>query len=77
VQPLAAMQLAEKSGVTYPLLADPQDALSGRGAMPVIQGLPMLLLVAQDGRIVYKAAIEIKSLGQLEDLVHTELGVDL
>jgi thiol-disulfide isomerase/thioredoxin len=77
VQPLAAMKLAEKSGVTYPLLADPQDALSGAGAMPVIQGLPMMVLIDRNGRIAYKAFVEIKSLGQLEDLVRTRLGVDL
>ena len=77
VQPLAAMKLAQKSGVTYPLLADPQDALSGAGAMPVIQGLPMIVLVDQNGRIAYKAFVEIKSVGQLEDLVRTRLGVDL
>ena len=77
VQPVAAMELARDSGVTYPLLADPQDDLSGKGAMPVIQGLPILVLLDRDGRIAYKAFVEIKSVGQLEDLVRSKLGVDL
>ena len=77
VQPLAAMELAQKSGVTYPLLADPQAALSAANPLPVIQGLPMLVLVDQDGRIAYQAFVEVKSLGQLEDLVRSKLGVDL
>ena len=45
--------------------------------MPVIQGLPMLVLLDRDGRIAYKAFVEIKSVGQLEDLVRSKLGVDL
>jgi thiol-disulfide isomerase/thioredoxin len=77
VQPLAAMQLARKSGVTYPLLADPQAALSAASPLPVIHGLPMMVLIDQSGRIAYKKFIAIKSLAQLEDLVRTELGVDL
>ena len=77
VQPLAAMQLAQKSGVTYPLLADPQAALSAASPLPVIKGLPMMVLIDENGRIAYKQFIAIKSLGQLEDLVRTQLGVDL
>ena len=77
VQPLAAMELAKKSGVTYPLLADPQAALSAASPLPVIKGLPMIILVDQNGRIAYQAFVEIKSRGQLEDLVRTKLGVDL
>lgn len=75
VQPYAAMQLAEKSGVTYPLLADPQAALSAASPLPVIKGLPMMILVDRHGRIAYQQFVEIKSLGQLEDLVRSKLGV--
>ena len=77
VQPLAAMELAQKSGVTYPLLADPQAALSAASPLPVIKGLPMMVLLDQNGRIAYQAFVEIKSGSQLEDLVRSKLGVQL
>jgi thiol-disulfide isomerase/thioredoxin len=77
VQPYAAMQLAAQSGVTYPLLADPQGALSAASPLPVIKGLPMMVLVDAQGRVVSVKAVAIRSLGQLEELVRTELGVRL
>lgn len=76
-QPAAALQLAADSGVTYPLLADPQDDLSGAGAFPVIRGLPQSVLVDADGTISYVAVQEIKSVDQLVDLVEEHLGVSL
>jgi len=77
VQPYAAMQLVEQAGVTYPLLADPQASLSGAEPLPVIRGLPVMVLIDRDGRVVSTQAVAIKSLSQLEDLVRTQLGVDL
>jgi thiol-disulfide isomerase/thioredoxin len=77
VQPEAAMQLVQKTGVTYPLLADPQASLNAASPLPVIQGLPLLVLIGDDGRLVKTQAVAIKSLGQLEDIVRTDLGVDL
>jgi thiol-disulfide isomerase/thioredoxin len=77
VQPYAAMQLVQKTGVTYPLLADPQASLNAASPLPVIQGLPLLVLIGDDGRLVKTQAIAIRSLGQLEDIVRTDLGVDL
>jgi thiol-disulfide isomerase/thioredoxin len=75
--PAAALQLAADSGVTYPLLADPQDDLSGAGAFPIIRGLPQSVLVDADGSIAYVAVTEIKSVSQLVDLVEKHLGVTL
>jgi thiol-disulfide isomerase/thioredoxin len=77
VQPLAAMQLVQNTGVTYPLLADPQASLSGAEPLPVIRGLPVMVLIDDDGRVVSTQAVAIRSLGQLEDLVRTKLGVRL
>lgn len=77
VQPYAAMQLVQRTGVTYPLLADPQASLSGAEPLPVIRGLPVMVLIDRDGRVVSTQAVAIKSLGQLEDLVRTQLGVRL
>ena len=64
----AARQLARKSGVTYPLLADPD------GAVRAI-GLPKIMLVDADGTITHEEYVEITSVGQLEDLVSKHLGV--
>lgn len=75
VQPTAALQLVQKTGVTYPLLADPQASLNGADPFPLIRGLPMLALVDRDGKVVHLQAVAIRSLGQLEDLVDQHLGV--
>ncbi|MBB6627645.1 TlpA family protein disulfide reductase [Nocardioides sp. KIGAM211] len=77
VQPGAALDLAATSGVTYPLLADPDDSLSGQGAIPRIGGLPFLAVVDADGTVVHREFVEITSEQQLVDLVNDALGTDL
>lgn len=67
-QPLNALRLAERSGVTYPLVADTQPEIRA-------QGLPRLLLLDEKGDIAYDQYVEITSLEQLEDLVSEHLGV--
>ncbi len=64
----AARQLARRSGVTYPLLTDPD------GVMRAI-GLPKVMLVDADGTIAHEEYVEITSAGQLEALVSRHLGV--
>ena len=64
----AALQLARKSGVTYPLVADPD------GSVRAI-GLPKLMLVDAEGTITHEEYVEITSPAQLEDLVSKHLGV--
>ncbi|MBD8870949.1 TlpA family protein disulfide reductase [Nocardioides donggukensis] len=76
-QPAAALDLVRETGVTYPLLADPQSALSLKDPLPNIQGLPYLALVDEDGVVVHQEFVEVTSLGQLERLVDEHLGVDL
>ncbi|NYG58996.1 thiol-disulfide isomerase/thioredoxin [Nocardioides daedukensis] len=70
-----AMQLAIDSGVTYPLLADPQTELALKDPLPNIRGLPFTVLVDANGKVVHQEYAEIKSLGQLEDMVEKHLGV--
>jgi thiol-disulfide isomerase/thioredoxin len=70
-----ALSLIKKTGVTYPLLADPATDLAGKGAFQRILGLPVLALVDEDGEVVFQEPLEIKSLEQLEDLVEQHLGV--
>lgn len=76
-QPAAALALAKDTGVTYPLLADPQGKLDGATPLPRLAGLPFLALVDADGRVVHREFVEIRSEQQLTDLVHTYLGEDL
>jgi len=67
-QPQWALQLARKSGVTYPLLADPGGKLG-------VRGLPKILMVDAHGKVVYDEYGEISSVRQLEHLVARHLGV--
>ena len=67
-QPAAALLLARRAGVRYPLVADPDRHIRGNA-------LPQLILVDKDGRIAFKEYVEIKSLAQLENLVAKHLGV--
>lgn len=76
-QPGAALDLVDSSGVTYPLLADPQDDLSGAGPLPSLRGIPFLALVDADGRVVHQEFVEITSEDQLVDLANQYLGVTL
>ncbi|WP_243060184.1 TlpA disulfide reductase family protein [Nocardioides sp. SR21] len=75
-QPAAALDLAKKSGVTYPLLADPGGDLNAADPLPVIRGLPYLLFLDEDGELSIEAG-GIESADELVDLVGEHLGVDL
>lgn len=72
----SALELVIETGVTYPLLADPQADVAAVDGMPV-RGLPGLVLLAEDGTVAYRALREIESLDQLEGLVAEHLGVEL
>ncbi len=74
-QPRAALELARDTGVTYPLVADPDSAVAGPPPGLVPRGLPMVVLVDADGRVVHREAREITDVAELEDLVQTHLGV--
>ncbi len=73
-QPEAALELAGDTGVTYPLLADPQSSLDGATPFPRVAGLPFLALVDGSGRVVHREFVEIRSERQLADLVDRYLG---
>ncbi len=76
-QPKQALRLAKETGVTYPLLADPQARLDYQPPFPSLRGLPFLALVDENGKVVHQEFVVIESLGQLEDLVEKHLGVKL
>jgi thiol-disulfide isomerase/thioredoxin len=64
----AARDLASDSGVTYPLVTDPEGKLR-------TQVLPKLILLDADGSVAFEKYVEIKSVAQLEDLVEQHLKV--
>jgi thiol-disulfide isomerase/thioredoxin len=71
-QPGGALQLARDSGVTYPLVADPDGAV--RAAFRA-RGLPGIVLVDGHGRVVDVEYRVVTSYAQLRDLVRRRLGV--
>jgi thiol-disulfide isomerase/thioredoxin len=76
VQPEAALKLVQRSGVTYPLLADPGGDLDRRDGFPPVLGLPYLVFVGADGSLDVQAG-GIDSADELVHLVSQHLGVDL
>jgi thiol-disulfide isomerase/thioredoxin len=73
--PADALEFAQRSGVTYPQLADPAATLIGPFLAPS-DALPIHVFVDADGKIERVAAV-IKSLEQLEQLAEQHLGVTL
>jgi thiol-disulfide isomerase/thioredoxin len=71
-----ALELAYKSGVTYPLLADPQGDLQGAAPFPLKIGMPSFAFVSEDGT-VEMAAGGVDSVDELVELVDRHLGVTL
>ena len=55
-QPGAALELAEKTGVTYPLVADPDGDLDRATRCPTSRGLPITVFVDADGKVVHVEA---------------------
>lgn len=77
VQTEAAMSLVQQTGVTYPLLADPQSQLSGAGPLPVLRGLPFLVILDAEGRVVHQEFTVVESRRQLVEMVDRHLGIRL
>ena len=76
VQVEAAMDLVRETGVTYPLLADPQAALQGTAPFPGRMGLPLFAFVDSDGEVEVVAG-GVDSLPELTGMVEEHLGVSL
>jgi thiol-disulfide isomerase/thioredoxin len=75
-QPAAALELARKSGVTYPLLADPGGDLNARDPLPVIRGLPYLLFVSANGEVTAQPG-GVDSADELARMADEQLGTHL
>ena len=77
-QPAGALALAEDTGVSFPLLADPDGLLREEFR---IRGLPGVLFVDEDGRVTNDGGLPtftvIRSYDQLTSMVREHLGVRL
>ncbi|MGZ8735913.1 MAG: TlpA family protein disulfide reductase [Nocardioides sp.] len=71
-QPEGALALAKATGVTFPLLADPDGLLRPEFR---IRGLPGVVLVDADGRVSRVEFTVMQSYAQLTALVEEHLGV--
>lgn len=72
-----ARALVEQTGVTYPLVEDEAGDINGRGAFPLLRGLPAVAFVADDGTVAHVEAVEIESVDQLVSMVEEHLGEEL
>jgi cytochrome c biogenesis protein CcmG, thiol:disulfide interchange protein DsbE len=63
-----AEELIQQTGVTYPLVTDPDAKLH-------TQVLPRLILLDEKGRIAFEKYVKITSVAQLEKLVQSHLSV--
>lgn len=75
-QPEAALKLAKKTGVTYPLLADAGGDINGRDPIPSFVGIPRFLFVDADGEVQVVAG-GVDSVDDLVELAEQHLGVIL
>ena len=73
-QPERALRLVQESGVTYPLVADPDGRLRTEFK---IRGLPGIVFVDASGRVTDVEFTLIRSYPQLRALVREHLGVDV
>jgi thiol-disulfide isomerase/thioredoxin len=73
-QPGAALQLAQRSHVAYPLLADPQGTLDKASPLPHISGLPFTAFVDSSGKVVHVEAGAMKTEADVTAAAHQYLG---
>jgi peroxiredoxin len=64
-QPGAALELAKRSKVAYPLVADPKGELDRAGPLPHILVMPMTVFLDADGSIAH---IEAKAYSSKQDV---------
>jgi len=78
VHPGSALELARRTGATYPSIADPGGDLMTEDAFAIgRRGLPAFVFVDADGVVVGQDSGGVDSLAEVEDLVAVHLGIDL
>lgn len=76
-RPEAALELARRTGATYPSVADPGGEINGRDGFPVLRGVPYFVLVDEDGRVVHVEVGGVDRVGEIEAMVEEHLEVRL
>jgi thiol-disulfide isomerase/thioredoxin len=74
-QAAAALDLAKRSKVAYPLVADPKGALDGASPLPHIAAMPMTVFLAADGTIAHVEAKAYTSRSDVAAAARQYLGV--
>ena len=72
----SAMDLVRETGVTYPLLADPQQDLLGADPFPTMFTPPMFAFVKADGSVTIVSQ-RVDSVDEMAGLVDEHLGIRL
>lgn len=75
-QPMAALELAKRSGVTYPLVADPGGDVNGASPFAVVRGVPWFVFVDAEGHVTNVPG-GVESADELVELANEHLGTDL
>ncbi len=76
-QSVQAAELAQRSGVTYDLVSDPDGTINGKGAFPNLRGLPFWAFVDEDGTVTHLEATAVDSVDEIVALAEDHLGVTL
>lgn len=76
-RPEAALELARRTGATYPSVADPGGEINGRDGFPVLRGVPYFVLVDEDGRVAHIEVGGVDRVGEIEAMVEEHLEVRL
>ncbi|GAA1943137.1 TlpA disulfide reductase family protein [Nocardioides hwasunensis] len=78
VQPARAMALAERTGATYPSIADPGGELMAEEAFAIgRRGMPAFVFVDAAGRVTGQSSGGVDSLAEVKELVSEHLGITL
>lgn len=74
MRPEAALELARRSGVTYPQLADVDAELKQAFR---VQGMPWTVVIDADGRVAHTLTGQIHSVAELDEAVEKAVGVSV
>jgi cytochrome c biogenesis protein CcmG, thiol:disulfide interchange protein DsbE len=74
-QPGAALDLAKRSNVAYPLVADPKGALDRASPLPHISAMPMTVFVDAQGKVSHIEYAVFTSRQDVADAARKYLGV--
>ncbi|CAM3569815.1 TlpA family protein disulfide reductase [Nocardioides zeicaulis] len=78
VHPEGALALAERTGITYPSLADPGGELMTQEAFAIgRRGMPAFVFIDANGTVVGQSSGGVDSVDEVEQLVADQLGITL